>query len=249
MQRARRNQRTPRRLYVGIVGSSACLRESLLQSLGAFTGFRTVDCGTGNAESVSRACDLGVRIVLASLDPGPAASFAGALRDTNAGIRVVLLLRAESDGVVARLAHAGVTAFIPPRESLHACARTVRAVGSQGFASPYSVISIVANDPAKQAEASTGLAKDSSLPLHGRRLEVAECLAAGLSNKEIADLLHIREPTVKNHVHAVLRTLGVGHRWQVAGKLPPSLPTRRALFTDGPTPHTHPLGPPHHDHE
>jgi DNA-binding NarL/FixJ family response regulator len=53
-------------------------------------------------------------------------------------------------------------------------------------------------------------------PLSGREMEVLSQLTMGLSNKEIASLLGISHQTVKNHVTAILRKLGVEDRTQAA---------------------------------
>ena len=53
-------------------------------------------------------------------------------------------------------------------------------------------------------------------PLSKREMEVLECVTKGLSNKEIATSLGISHQTVKNHVTAVLRKLGVEDRTQAA---------------------------------
>lgn len=47
-----------------------------------------------------------------------------------------------------------------------------------------------------------------------RQMEVLQHLAAGLSNKEIADVIHLAEGTVKIHVAAVYQTLRVGNRME-----------------------------------
>lgn len=52
------------------------------------------------------------------------------------------------------------------------------------------------------------------LPLSVREIEVLDCVAQGLSNKEIADALYITEQTVKNHMTSVLRKLAVDDRVQ-----------------------------------
>jgi len=53
-------------------------------------------------------------------------------------------------------------------------------------------------------------------PLSGREMEVLECVTLGMSNKEIAGILGISHQTVKNHVTAILRKLGVEDRTQAA---------------------------------
>ena len=53
-------------------------------------------------------------------------------------------------------------------------------------------------------------------PLSNREMEVLECVTLGMSNKEIASNLGISHQTVKNHVTAILRKLGVEDRTQAA---------------------------------
>jgi DNA-binding NarL/FixJ family response regulator len=53
-------------------------------------------------------------------------------------------------------------------------------------------------------------------PLSAREMEVLECVTLGMSNKEIAGFLGISHQTVKNHVTAILRKLGVEDRTQAA---------------------------------
>jgi len=53
-------------------------------------------------------------------------------------------------------------------------------------------------------------------PLSAREMEVLVEITKGLSNKEIAVLLGISHQTVKNHITAILRKLGVEDRTQAA---------------------------------
>lgn len=55
--------------------------------------------------------------------------------------------------------------------------------------------------------------------LTDREAEIAELMAAGMTNREIADRLVISEKTVGHHVSAVLAKLGVSRRAQVATAL------------------------------
>jgi DNA-binding NarL/FixJ family response regulator len=52
--------------------------------------------------------------------------------------------------------------------------------------------------------------------LSRRERGVAELVAKGLRNREIARTLHIAESTVKDHVHHILEKLGMASRTELA---------------------------------
>ena len=66
------------------------------------------------------------------------------------------------------------------------------------------------------ALATPRLAADVEVPLTQRESEVLRQLAFGLTNKEIAQALHISYETVKEHVQHILRKIGVTDRTQAA---------------------------------
>jgi DNA-binding NarL/FixJ family response regulator len=66
------------------------------------------------------------------------------------------------------------------------------------------------------ALATPRLAADVEVPLTQRESEVLRQLALGLTNKEIAQSLHISYETVKEHVQHILRKIGVSDRTQAA---------------------------------
>ncbi len=66
------------------------------------------------------------------------------------------------------------------------------------------------------ALATPRLAADVEVPLTQRESEVLKQLALGLTNKEIAQTMHISYETVKEHVQHILRKIGVSDRTQAA---------------------------------
>lgn len=66
------------------------------------------------------------------------------------------------------------------------------------------------------ALATPRLSADVEVPLTQRESEVLRQLAYGLTNKEIAQALHISYETVKEHVQHILRKIGVTDRTQAA---------------------------------
>jgi DNA-binding NarL/FixJ family response regulator len=51
--------------------------------------------------------------------------------------------------------------------------------------------------------------------LSGRELDVVRCVAEGLSNREIAQRLHLTEHTIKNYLFRIFNKLGVSSRVEV----------------------------------
>jgi len=88
--------------------------------------------------------------------------------------------------------------------------------GAAGKARPQ-----VQPQPKPQPQAPRPASSEASAALQGfspRELQVLACLAAGLSNRAIADSLRLELATVKTHVHSVMGKLAVKNRTQAALK-------------------------------
>jgi DNA-binding CsgD family transcriptional regulator len=72
---------------------------------------------------------------------------------------------------------------------------------------------------AEKPTAPTATRPGPATPLSKREREVAQLLAGGLSNRDIASRLYVSERTVDNHVHHILDKLGFDSRVQVAAWL------------------------------
>jgi DNA-binding NarL/FixJ family response regulator len=138
--------------------------------------------------------------------------------------------------IVSALPEVPVIAIgVPPLESaVVACAEA----GASGLvpedASFIDFLRTVANTVAADAPDSTVVAEillrklrarvqeaPSPRPegLTRREREIAEAIAEGLTNKQIAERFFISVPTVKSHVHCILRKLGVERRGHVRARL------------------------------
>ncbi len=79
-----------------------------------------------------------------------------------------------------------------------------------------AVVARQGQQPPPPAETDAGVRDDVSLPLTPRQLRVLELLTEGKSNQEIAQALGLSVHTVKVHLVAVYRILGVSSRTEAA---------------------------------
>ncbi len=123
------------------------------------------------------------------------------LRQDYPALPVVIVSASEEPRVAAAAAQLGAAGFIPKSASLDAMREGLAAVrdGDGWF-------------PASEAGADDDLARIASLTPAQRRILAA--IRQGLLNKQIAYELAISEATVKAHITAILRKLGVSSRTQ-----------------------------------
>ncbi len=150
------------------------------------------------------------------------------LRATLPALPVAILSAEQDRRTVLAAIEMGAVGYIPkstPRDDLLAALRQL--LEGQLYLPPQVMRR---PPPAHPAPAVTAAAADPRLArLTDKQLEVLERLSQGASNKDIARQLNIAETTVKTHVSAILRKLGVTRRVQamlLAGEL--DLPAYRA---------------------
>lgn len=99
---------------------------------------------------------------------------------------------------------AGASAFIPKSAASQVLINALKVILAGGTYMPTGIVAALRN--------ADNAAGSSELTLRQRR--VLELLSTGLSNKRIARELQISEITVKAHVSAIFRKLGVTNRMQ-----------------------------------
>jgi two-component system nitrate/nitrite response regulator NarL len=187
--------------------------EQVLPGLGAIEVTGTD--ATVNDALASTACAQADVVVLdANLPNGLEA--VRELRRTHPQASVLAAAVGHDEESIVRWAEAGVAGFITREQSLSDVARMIESVA--GGEAPCDGRIGTALLRCVNARA-CGERLERRPRLTRREREVAELLAAGLSNKEIAARLHIELPTVKHHVRAVLGKLALRRRAEVAARL------------------------------
>ncbi|OHE83532.1 MAG: DNA-binding response regulator [Lysobacterales bacterium RIFOXYD1_FULL_69_11] len=138
------------------------------------------------------------------------------LRALQPGLPVVVVSAREEPAVMRRALDHGAVGFIPKSADVATLGQAIAAVLAGDRWAPESAWAAAPADPAEH-DAARRL-RD----LTPQQFRVLQMLGAGLLNKQIAFELGVSEATVKAHVTAILRKLGVGNRTQavlVAGRL------------------------------
>lgn len=123
---------------------------------------------------------------------------------------VVYGLSLDREPEIVAAAEAGVSGLHVQSESFADLLEMVRTAGNgQAQCSPEVSAVLMKRVYAFAAQANPDSSTDS---LTARENEILELLDQGLTNQQIANRLSVTLHTVKNHVHSVLKKLGVGSR-------------------------------------
>ena len=148
--------------------------------------------------------------------PGqPAARLVGPIR-RRAGERPLVILADEptEDDALAAL-EAGAAGYCNSHAAPEVLKQVATVVGNGGLWVGQRLMQRLLAGTARLVPASS-TAGDWAAPLTEREREVAQAVAQGASNKEIARQLDITERTVKAHVGAILEKLGARDRLQLS---------------------------------
>jgi DNA-binding NarL/FixJ family response regulator len=144
------------------------------------------------------------------------------LRKNHPAISVVVVSAHQDRDNVVRALDLGALGFIPKSASRKVILAALQLVFSGGIYIPPQVLSQPELAPAAAQPAASGGARTvqperlpaspADLGLTERQVDVLALMMQGKSNKAICRVLNLAEPTVKNHVRAILKALKVTNR-------------------------------------
>ncbi len=118
---------------------------------------------------------------------------------------------------VLEFVQAGVSGFILKDATLKDFLATIRSVSTGEKVLPTNLAESLFSQIVDQAlSEATPTVIMNSVKMTKRERQVIELVAEGLSNKEIAQLLHLSTYTVKSHIHNILEKLALHTRVQIA---------------------------------
>ena len=205
----------PRPVSVVIVVDVCLYREGLARTLSQSAGISVV----GMAAEVEAAGELIERAqpAVVLLDPAtdPDGTLVRRIVARAPGTRIVALGIREVEQDVLHCARAGMTGYVPRDGSI---AELVSAVESAARGELRCSPRIAASLFHRVARLSEEQERAAVAPLTPREQEILALIDQGMSNKQISRRLRIEVPTVKNHVHNLLRKLQTSRRALAAAR-------------------------------
>ena len=134
-----------------------------------------------------------------------------AVAERHPAVAVVMLSGDKEQATIHKSLSLGAQGFIPKTETRAVLTSALALVLAGGVYVPPAALR-GASTPGQHAPAAADPPSAGSLGLTDRQLEVLALLMEGKNNKLICRALGLAEPTVKNHVSAVLKALGVSSR-------------------------------------
>lgn len=134
------------------------------------------------------------------------------LRDSMPNLKIVMI-GMEADGeLFLRTVREGVAGYLLKDAPAAEVAAAVKSVANNYAVCPQELCQVLFDYVSRQRAHLPNLAVKQQLGLTRREQQLVELISRGLTNKEIALDLGLSEQTVKNHIHRVLRKVGVSDR-------------------------------------
>jgi DNA-binding NarL/FixJ family response regulator len=133
-------------------------------------------------------------------------------------VRIIVMDLVPAQADVLEFVTAGVSGFILKDASIADFLKTIRSVAGGDKILPSHLTESLFSQIVEHAVNGRGASKViESVRMTKRERQVIELITDGLTNKEIAQALHLSTYTVKSHVHNILEKLAMHTRVQIAG--------------------------------
>lgn len=205
-----------RSVGIAIVGGSPLYRESLRRVLDDVDGFSVVGTA-GSLEEGARLVDrLHPGVLVVDLEWERDFARLGSMKDLHPRVLVVALGVDDEEATVVACAEAGVVGYLPRDTTAAELVEALERVAKGELVCPPRIVHTLVRWLSRRADRPAHSPLDD---LTKREREVVDLVRHGLTNKQIAERLHIEVATVKSHVHSILAKLNVERRAEVVALL------------------------------
>ncbi len=205
-------------IRVLIVDDQRLMREGLRILLEMEEDIDVVGEAENGAEALRKYTDLQPDVILMDIRM-PVMDGVEAIRrlhEKTPNAKVIILTTFDDDAYLFDGLRAGALGYLLKDVSADELCGAIRTVAAGGALIDPSVTRKVVAEFMRLPGRKPDQNDNMSEPLSGRELEVLRLVAAGNTNREIAELLHLAEGTVKNYVSSILGKIGARDRMQAA---------------------------------
>jgi DNA-binding NarL/FixJ family response regulator len=206
-------------MKVLVVDDHALIREALRGVLKELKGDAAIIEASNGQQAlrlVGEHPDLGLILLDLNLPDRNGFDVLAELRERYPAISIVVLSALNDRDNVARALDLGALGFIPKSATRELMLSALRLVFSGGIYIPPDILARREPVPSQPSSGTSGTEPRPSSPrdlgLTDRQVDVLALMMQGKSNKAICRALDLAEPTVKNHVTAILKALKVTNR-------------------------------------
>lgn len=203
-------------ISVALIEDNRLVREGIAALLNQLPDLRVVARESTGDTALLREVNPHVILLDLGLRNGDSLSVAAMVRKELPASKLIVmdLLPAHED--IAEFIQVGVSGFISKDATLEDLVGTIRLVAKGGQVLPPPTDGSLYSRIAKAAAVDGPAEVLESVRMTTREREVIDLIAEGLSNKEIAERLHIATDTVKSHVRNIMEKLMLHTRLQIS---------------------------------
>lgn len=202
-------------LKVLVVEDHALVREGLLTTLTAIAeDTHTFGAGEANAAiTLLESVDIDLMVLDLMLPGTKGQAFLPVVRRRFPTVPVLVLSALDDADTVAKVMKSGASGFVSKSSSGDELLTAARAVLDGEIFLPDHMRELVDRS---EAANNAGQALGQRFGLTGAQSRVLDLLVDGSSNRAIAEILGLTEGTVKIHVSAIMKAMGVANRAEAA---------------------------------
>ena len=205
-------------IRVVIADDHPILREGLRRLLEDDGGFQVVGQAADGLDAVRLAREMQPDVLLLDLAM-PRASGLDALRELSgagSGPKVLLLTVAIDDAQVVEALELGARGVVLKEAATELLFKAIRSVVAGQYWVGRDVVTDIVRHLRERAAAAARRRPSPAERLTAREREIIAAVAAGDSNREVAQRLSLAEDTVKHHISNIFDKLGVSNRAELA---------------------------------
>ena len=207
-----------KRIPILVVEDNRLVRDGIISMLAEQPDLKVVAAVDGAPGTVERVREMRPRVVVldAALGDHDSHRLVAAIKHTAPEVRVIVMDVLPVPEDLHDFVNAGASGFIAKDATLDAFVSTIRWVASGTDVLPPRLTSTLFSHIARHALGRKPAEVAEAVRMTARERAVFDLIADGLSNKEIAQRLHLAANTVKGHVHNILEKLALHTRLEIA---------------------------------